>query len=589
MTRTNSSARSPWLLLRVRRGSRYRSTGADEEPDDAPLGGRQAQEEEKKKVSSGGFDASNPFVTIVGGGGLILILFLAFVVWPSMHGGGGAGAANAANANGNPAPDVNGGSAPGVVNAAAPGSGGFPTLPPVPSHLIPENQLPPVGDLSRHESSMRKTIGLLDRLANHLASVRDANSARIAAPQINAMEQEFRQVQQELTTLPHLQAHEERALAKRMVSEMNRVVQRLRQESQRITRIRGMAMAGMQMMHGVNMMTVGLQPMIQAANSGPQPYVEVFVANVPDGDSSGYIESKLKTLADRQPSGSQARWSGPPGASSFRIWPVADARNFTNQINFGQASLNGRQITVQANVSPSDVAAFKTQQEEARSKKVADARANEDPKAPAGADAITKALFLLKSSDGFRHREGLTKLARVRPDESRTAEVVQAVEPFATGTDHFSAIEGVKALANWKNDEAVKILIHIIESSDDGFVRTEAEKQLGRLQEVAGAEAIASRITDDWPESLSALRALGPTAEPAVIPLLKSADSRTRALACEVLRDIGGQETLDTMKKLPADPDFHVRSQASTAMRVISSRVRSQGGQTATSGGASKR
>lgn len=545
--------------------------GPEHDEDEAlsTLGPRQ-QIKAKKSARGGGFEAlKNPFVAIVGVGGTVLLLFLAIIVWPSMQGGGDA--ADAANPNGNAVANAAGG-----VNTADPN--GFPKLPPVPAAILPDDQQKlPVGDLSQHERTWRKMISLLDRLTNALAGVHDAASLRAIPSQNQGIPQEIQQLQQEMATHRRLNAYEERVLARRLEGEMTRVVDRLREQTQRITQIPGLGPAGMKMQQGITIMSAGIQPMLQAARSRPKPYVEVFVANVPDQSSSDSLASKLRSLADGQASGSQATWSGSAGASAFRIWPVANAQNFAGRIDFGKATVQDRKITIQAN--PEAVAALKVEHEEAESKRAAELAASrppEDPQAPPDADAITKALVQLQSSNPFKQRESLTKLARIRPDESRADEVIKAIEPLAASTDNSTVHDAIKALANWDHPDVAAILIQVVRTSDDSGVRRDAEKQLGRLQDPAGAEVIAERLKDDWPDSVDALRALGSAAEPAVIPLLRSADSRTRSLACEVLRDIGGQTTLDTMKKLPTDPDLGVRRAANQTMMAIANRVHPQ-------------
>jgi hypothetical protein len=58
-----------------------------------------------------------------------------------------------------------------------------------------------------------------------------------------------------------------------------------------------------------------------------------------------------------------------------------------------------------------------------------------------------------------------------------------------------------------------------------------------------------------------------------VIPLLRSPDPDLRRKACEVLKFIGGQETLRVMQSLPNDPDLGVRMKATEASNAIITRV----------------
>jgi HEAT repeat protein len=406
--------------------------------------------------------------------------------------------------------------------------------------------------------------------------------------------QQAQQLSQRESRLFKPNAAEEAEIARRMQGELQQAVARIEAQEQQLGRVMGPG--AMQMRMGLSQMKAPFQMALNQANNpagGMAPYVEVFVANVPDGDTSGYLEEKLKALTDAQPARSQGSWSSPPGSSAFRIWPVSDPAGFAARIPFGQATVDGYRITVAApNPDSAELAEFKakraeekTKQEEERARQRAEAeeRNRPDPKAPPDADAITKALFQLKAKSGFDKKKGLTALARMLPEDDRRDEVIDAIEPVLNEADFVTGEEAVKALANWHNERADAILAHLIESDERG-IRHEAIKQAGRLQIAEAAPAIAARLTEDWGEAPPALKAMGPIAQPAVIPLLRSADEGVRRAACEVLAEIGGQETLDTMKKLPADPDLGVRTAAAKAMQTIAARVKAAGGANGKSG-----
>ena len=200
----------------------------------------------------------------------------------------------------------------------------------------------------------------------------------------------------------------------------------------------------------------------------------------------------------------------------------------------------------------------------------------EDEQPPADADPITLALFQLRSSRTSTVKRGLDALSRMIPDESRKAEVAAAMIPLVLSDEGWTAESAVKAIANWPTPEGIQALINTVERDDRFNVRHTAIEKLGALREVSAATAIAGRLKTDNFQASAALKALGPGAESAVIPLLSSSDARERRTACQILKEIGGQVTLDTMKRLPADSDLSVRLAAADTMKTISARLGAQ-------------
>jgi HEAT repeat protein len=194
-----------------------------------------------------------------------------------------------------------------------------------------------------------------------------------------------------------------------------------------------------------------------------------------------------------------------------------------------------------------------------------------EPEVPPGADAITRSLIQLKSSDINRKKQAIERLQRSTPD-GRVDQVVQALVPLLVDDDLFLVHTVEKALAVWRSPEAMTGLIARL-GDNRPFVRSEAIKALGKYQDIRAAEAIVTVIKDDGFAAEDALKGMGQLAEPAVIPLLRHGESRLRSTACDILAVIGGQETLKTMQSLPTDPDFGVRVAAKRAWESIVARV----------------
>jgi ribosomal protein L12E/L44/L45/RPP1/RPP2 len=82
--------------------------------------------------------------------------------------------------------------------------------------------------------------------------------------------------------------------------------------------------------------------------------------------------------------------------------------------------------------------------------------------------------------------------------------------------------------------------------------RNEVIEALGRIHTAAAAEAVVSRISDGGARGKcgEALRAMGPVAEKATLPCIKSQDMWTRAEAYKVLKEIGGRASIKEMQSM---------------------------------------
>jgi HEAT repeat protein len=69
-----------------------------------------------------------------------------------------------------------------------------------------------------------------------------------------------------------------------------------------------------------------------------------------------------------------------------------------------------------------------------------------------------------------------------------------------------------------------------------------------------------------------ALAHIGPSAEPAVLALLKEKNIETRCQACNVLKQIGTKKSLGPLEGLTANPSKELSEAAAEACRSIQSR-----------------
>jgi hypothetical protein len=287
---------------------------------------------------------------------------------------------------------------------------------------------------------------------------------------------------------------------------------------------------------------------------------------IPFADLTQALSQRIKELA---PEIQQSRGFRVGNQWATVVAPVNDAQALAIRIDFGTVTVKGSRIEVQ--LDPRWVAKVPLQAIAAGDPQPRPRRPESDPEVPPGADAITRSLIQLKSSDMGKKKEAIERLERSTPD-GRVDQVVQALIPLLDHDDGFLVTSVEKTLAVWRSPEAVTPLIARTRDNRH-FVRSEAIKALGKYQELRAAEAIVAVMKEDGFAAESALKEMGTVAEPAVIPLLRSGDSDLRGKACDILGQIGGQETLQTMQVLPADPNFGVRAAAQRAWKAIVARV----------------
>jgi len=289
---------------------------------------------------------------------------------------------------------------------------------------------------------------------------------------------------------------------------------------------------------------------------------------VTNRDASEAINKRLRELA---PGATEFLSIGNSNRSKIFLAPVDDIQGFAKSIDFGRVIVKGTLIEVA--VSPDYIAAvprLPTEQRVAAGNHGAPKQELE-PEIPAGADAITKSLIELKSPNTGKKKDAIQRLERMAPDH-RVDEVVAALLPLLDDDDGFLVNDVIKALAVWQSPEVVPALI---ERTKDNrfFVRHEAIKALGKSKDVRAVEPLIERFKEDGFQSEDALKELGSIAEPALIARLRDGNPEIRRKACNILKVIGGLETLKAMKSLPQDPDFGTRVAANEAYKEIESRV----------------
>jgi hypothetical protein len=148
-----------------------------------------------------------------------------------------------------------------------------------------------------------------------------------------------------------------------------------------------------------------------------------------------------------------------------------------------------------------------------------------------------------------RGRTALQHLARLRPDAALRAKVSQALNAPLLDTDPGIRDDALGAVRVWATPDNTATLLRL----------------LGNLHGTNGdGDARAAQ------KIAEALITIGPGAEEAVVPLLRSADALVRREACWVLAEIGTAASATPLRDagmayLSVDPDYYLQTQAAVA------------------------
>jgi hypothetical protein len=148
-----------------------------------------------------------------------------------------------------------------------------------------------------------------------------------------------------------------------------------------------------------------------------------------------------------------------------------------------------------------------------------------------------------------RSRTALQRLARLRPDAAHRAKVSQALNAPLLDTDPGIRDDALGAVRVWATPDNTATLLRLLGTLHG----TNGDNDARAAQKIA-----------------EALIAIGPGAEEAVVPLLRSADALVRRKACWVLAEIGTAASATPLRDagmayLSVDPDYYLQTQAAVA------------------------
>ena len=193
------------------------------------------------------------------------------------------------------------------------------------------------------------------------------------------------------------------------------------------------------------------------------------------------------------------------------------------------------------------------------------------PTPPTQAERLAQLMGDLDSAQDFRRSQALEALQKMAPLAERREAVALKVAPFLSHNSLPTQMHAVKALAVWHTEKTLPAIIGCADASQS-LLRGAAFDALAQVKAPEAAKAVAAHLADDRSRASSALVAMGPVAEEAVLPYATQQDKQARLAAIQILGKIGTQKSIPTLRRLLKYEDGLIRSYARTAGRAILSR-----------------
>jgi len=180
----------------------------------------------------------------------------------------------------------------------------------------------------------------------------------------------------------------------------------------------------------------------------------------------------------------------------------------------------------------------------------------------------------LRSGDRGREDEALRRLAVLKPDDARRADVSRALDKFLTD-DVFRMEAAARAAARWADDRARGKLVGLVNQPGFRSWGHVANALVASDPDDATLRAVVARFKDDRGLVGNALRALGARAERTLLGLVGDAsqppDVRVDALG--VLAEVGTPASLGPLRTIAAHAgDEPVAATAEEAVKAIEDR-----------------
>jgi hypothetical protein len=179
----------------------------------------------------------------------------------------------------------------------------------------------------------------------------------------------------------------------------------------------------------------------------------------------------------------------------------------------------------------------------------------------------------LKSSDENKQRAAANRLTSAELVEPPAA-LVAYLTNFLFNAESPLRQAAIKVVADFGTAANVPELIRLLRSSDSSATYA-ALRGLSRLQDERAIEPLVELVAAGSSEAHMAVTALEkfPTAETAILTLLKERNVGTKRHACTILRKIGTQNSVAPLQELVGHADSSLSSAAVEALRAVQSRL----------------
>jgi HEAT repeat protein len=180
----------------------------------------------------------------------------------------------------------------------------------------------------------------------------------------------------------------------------------------------------------------------------------------------------------------------------------------------------------------------------------------------------------LRSADSGARQRAAERLAKTKPDESRRAEVAEALAARLKDNHGGTHEAAARALVGWATTAQVPALLDVLDD-DSGAVREAALEALGNLKDPRAVAPVTLRLLlpQDRKNAGKALQNLGSMAEKEVLKHLDDTDADLRVEVCRILKRIGTRESVAPLEALrEKDKERRVRVAATEALATVTSR-----------------
>ena len=193
---------------------------------------------------------------------------------------------------------------------------------------------------------------------------------------------------------------------------------------------------------------------------------------------------------------------------------------------------------------------------------------------PPRSESIDKNLSDLESTDLQTRKQAVGRLRRAPLMPDRRSEVAKAIEPLLQEEDMWVRGDAAKTLATWGGPENVPALLAALKNEPEFSGRWAILDALKALKDPQAAEPLARMVAENKErgKAVETLKAIGPGAEDAVLPLLSSGEESVRSEACKILQVIATEKSVPKLRDLALRSPGWDKQEAREALNAMSLR-----------------